>query len=155
MAIISRKPFGISKASLVAIFMLMMWAVLGLAEQQLTGTDQDDVIEGSTLNDEIHGKAGADRFVATLPFGIADVVEDFEPEEGDTVWIDFGKLRHTKQGFPDKISAGNFELNSMGVLRIRLASGSWVEMFNMKRGGLTIVAEDFGKEVRSNLSAQF
>lgn len=196
----------------------MVWVAVGLAAQRLTGTDQDDVIDGSVSDDEMHGERGddrlnggagddeiygedgndvltgntgddqlvggrgndelrggagndtliggpgidtlfggpgADRFFASLPFDSADIVADFRPGEGDTVWIDFGQLRREEQGFPDKLTVGNFDLSTTGDLKIRLASGAWVELFNMKRGDLSINVEDFGREVRLKLTAQF
>jgi Ca2+-binding RTX toxin-like protein len=50
---------------------------------KLFGKSGDDTLDGGNGNDEIHGGPGADTFRCSP--GPGDVVEDYNPEEGDTV----------------------------------------------------------------------
>ena len=63
----------------------------GAGDDVLRGGQGDDVLYGGIGVDRLYGGLGADRFVFDLNVSEIDEIMDFNPEQGDTVWLQLGQ----------------------------------------------------------------
>ncbi|WP_171052653.1 calcium-binding protein [Ruegeria sediminis] len=77
---------------------------------QITGTDADDRIQGSWINEYLTGGAGADVFVLTQNMG-ADTITDFDPAEDR---LDFSALDAVQQAALTSVQVGSTRVITLG-----------------------------------------
>ena len=96
---------------------LLCSASLSLAdENEITGTNGDDLLVGTPATDHFFGGHGADVFVLNHLSANPDVIFDFDPEEGDSLELAFGSERTLP--FQQK----DFSINRKGVVTIKIGA---------------------------------
>ena len=144
------------------------------AAEPIIGSDDDDTIIGTDSDDEIHGQdgddyiqglagddiliggrgtdilfggAGSDQFIIDFISALPDEIEDFRPEEGDTLLLRFEY--NPQAEFPKKRpTIGNFKIDYDGDVTMQLLNEDQFEVVKLKRSDLKLKVDDLGDDIR-------
>ncbi len=147
---------------------------VGLLEFTLIGGDQDDLLRGSAGNDTIYGGLGtdriyggdgADRFVFDIDARETDQILDFDPAEGDEIWIRVNPDSKTSSPVglrPDRIDlyltdapADRVRVNRKGDVEVRFEDREWTKLVRTGRSKLDVKINREGDHLRLRFSQQF
>jgi hypothetical protein len=144
----------------------------GNGDDELRGENGNDVLIGGSGIDRLYGGLGADRFVIDIDASLeADVIMDFKPEEGDTIWLELEKSARfrmkDKKKMPTKIKAGNVQLDYKkvtienvridydGDVEVQFKGKSWVKVVGIKRSDLKVKAKQDGQNISFTFTKRF
>ncbi len=146
-----------------------------LLEFTLIGGDQDDYLRGSAGNDTIYGGLGtdriyggdgADRFVFDIDADETDQILDFDPAEGDEIWIRVSpgnKSNSTSVELrPKRVDlylkgapADRVRVNRYGDVEVRFEDREWTRLVRTGRSKLDVKINREGDHLRLRFSQQF
>ena len=107
----------------------------GADDDVLRGGQGDDVLYGGIGVDRLYGGLGADRFVFDLNLLEIDEIMDFNPEQGDTVLLQFGQSNKNDELQFDFKNFNNDDVrvNPDGDLEIESEHEIWIIAVNARR----------------------
>lgn len=132
---------------------------------ELHGTKDNDVIYGGNGNDIIYGGYGADRLYGGLgadqfvidfsELGELDIIEDFNPDEGDIIVLTFRNrvIRNTR--IPKEIGTENVKVDRKGNLKILMDDSEWLSIMGLKRTDMYFVVENESDVIRFVFKRRF
>jgi hypothetical protein len=125
-------------------------------DDEIRGEDGDDLIQGRAGNDVLiggrgtdilFGGPGSDQFVIDFISDLPDEIEDFRPEEGDTLLLRFAY--NPQEEFPKKRpTIRNVEIDYDGDVTMSLINEEQFDVVRLKRSDLMLRVDDLGGEVR-------
>lgn len=139
----------------------------GDGDDLLRGGDGNDTIYGGSGVDRIFGGDGADRFVFDFDATETDEILDFDPAEGDEIWI-----RMTSRE-PDELSASvklrtnridlnlqgaptdRVRLNKRGDVEVRFQDRDWMQLVRTGRSKFDVRIDRAGDHLRLRFQQQF
>ncbi len=144
-------------------------------EFTLTGGDQDDLLRGGEGNDTIYGGLGADRiyggdgadrFVFDIDATDTDEILDFDPAEGDEIWIRVAPGNRTGSTSvelrPRRIDlylkgapADRVRVNRYGDVEVRFEDRDWTKLVRTGRSKLDVKINREGDHLRLRFSQKF
>ena len=146
----------------------------GSGNDLLEGGDGDDWLEGGDDNDELYGGPGldrylggpgADRFVIDIESEEVDEILDFDPDEGDVILLQQGKLSGTSGSIklrPKRIDfnmvdapADRIRINRNGDVEVRFKDRSWTSLVRTGRSRLDLKINRDGDRLRLRFSQRF
>ncbi len=148
----------------------------GGGDDTLRGGDGDDVIHGGEGNDLIvggygldilYGGPGADRFVFDLEASETDQIADFDPAQGDEIWvllaesaearkITLSRLRKDSVGFKfTRAPVNNVRLDTDGDVEVRLRNKRWLSLVKTGRADLKVKVQQNSDAMYMKFSQRF
>ena len=116
-------------------------------DDRIQGRAGDDILVGGRGTDILFGGPGADQFVIDFISDLPDEVEDFRPEEGDTLLLRFKYDPQSDFEFKD-LTIRNVEIDYDGDVTMQLLNEDQFEVVKLKRSDLTLKVDDLGGDVR-------
>ena len=139
----------------------------GSGNDWIEGGEGDDVIPGGPGVDRLLGGPGAVRFVFDSDAAETDEILDFNPEEGDEIWITppaaarqsiEGSLRLRRRSIDlelDDAYADRVQLNFAGDVEIRFDDREWHRLVRTGRSRLEIRVTQELDHIRLHFSNRF
>lgn len=123
---------------------------------EIYGGAGDDVINGGLGADILYGGLGADRFVVNLnELDAIDTVEDFTPEEGDTIELTFRTRSIRNMKVPKELGTESVKIDRDGNVKIRMENHEWFSIMDVKRTDMYIVVENETNFIRFVFKRKF
>ncbi len=144
----------------------------GDGNDTLFGGDGEDELLGGPGRDRLHGGKGADRFVFDLAqLEQTDEILDFDPAEGDTIWLQLsasGRSRQKDKRKPStslqmgsmqadlrRVEIDRVRLDYDGDVEIRFKGGDWTPLVAIKRSDLKIKTHRAGDRIKLTFTQRF
>ena len=121
----------------------------GAGDDELRGGSGNDTLTGGKGIDALFGGAGADRFVVDYLSEVPDIIMDFKPEEGDSIFLKF------LDEHPTEFKSDDFHLSDKGVLFMQLAGGERVDVVRLRRTDLSFKVDTVGKRLEFRFKVNF
>ncbi len=143
----------------------LLWG--GGGNDTILGGDGNDMIYGGDGIDRIYGGDGADRFVFDIDTTETDEILDFDPAEGDEIWIRIGKGRGA--GGSTEVDLGlkkidinlkgaaadRVRVNRYGDVEVRFKDREWTRLVRTGRSKLDVKINRAGDHLRLRFSQKF
>ena len=107
--------------------------------------------------DRLYGGLGADRFVFDLNVSEIDEIMDFNPEQGDTVLLQFGQSnKNDELQFDFKnFNSDDVRVNPDGDLEIESEHEIWIKVVRLKQTDLEVAATQLDDKLVLRFSRKF
>ena len=127
------------------------WLRGGDGDDEIRGGDGDDLISGGRGVDILYGGDGADVFVFDINHSETDEIADFDPAEGDEIWILLAQSADSRRVTLSSLKKDRvgIKLKRAPVNRVRLGKGGEVEVRIKNRQWMSLV-----KTGRADLKVQ-
>ncbi len=113
----------------------------------ILGREGNDILVGGRGTDILFGGPGADQFVIDFISDLPDEIDDFRPEEGDTLLLRFEYDPQSDFKFKE-LTIKNVEIDYDGDVTMQLLNEDQFDVVKLKRSDLTLKVDDLGDDVR-------
>ncbi len=148
----------------------------GLPKFTLIGSDGDDLLRGGDGKDTIYGGSGvdrifggdgADRFVFDFDATETDEILDFDPAEGDEIWIRMTPRKPDELSASVKLRTNRIDLNLKGAatdrvrlnkhgdVEVRFQDRDWTQLVRTGRSRFDVKINRAGDYLRLRFQQQF
>ena len=139
----------------------------GSGNDVIHGGEGDDLIVGGNGLDILYGGRGADRFVFDLESSETDQIADFDPAQGDEIWVLLGesaearkitlsRLRKDSVGFKFTRSPVNrVRLDADGDVEMQLRDKRWLSLVKTGRADLKVKVKQSSDAMYMKFSQRF
>ena len=172
---ISIRTHGLIFNGMVFLIYLFSFSVLANdSNNVILGSHKDDELHGTTFADEIYGGkgddiiyggfgadvlfggAGADEFVVQASeLDSVDTIKDFNPDEGDTIVLQFNSPSIKNMRIPKELGTSNIKLDKNGNLKILMDSKDWMTLMNIEHTNMYFQVENESNFIRFVFDKKF